>query len=457
MALESLSEALTGALKKITRSSVVDKDVVKDVVKDIQRALLVADVNVQLVLQVTKNIEKRALDEELPPGISRKEHIVRIVYEEITKFLGEKAEKIVLQPAGTPTILLMVGIQGSGKTTTTGKLARHFQRRGFKVGVICTDTWRPGAYFQLAQYLEPVNIDVWGDPESKDAVRLAKDGVRHFKDKKHDIIIVDTAGRHKEEAGLIEEMREIAGAIKPHETILVIDGTIGQQAKGQAEAFKNATTLGSIIITKLDGSAKGGGALSAVSATGAPIKFIGEGERIENLEPFEPERFVAKLLGFGDLKTLLTKVKEASKDKEMSKKDAQKFMAGKFTLKDMYQQLEMLSNMGPLQQIFQMIPGMGANLPKSFVEDSEKNLYRYKVIMNSMTEKELADPKIIHFSRVKRIARGSGTKPDDVKALLGQYEMMKKMMKQFGGKRGRIKKMAGKNNPLAGMNFDLPE
>ncbi len=457
MALESLSEALTGALKKITRSNVIDKDVVKEVVKDIQRALLVADVNVQLVLEVTKNIEKRALDEQLPPGISRKEHIVRIVYEEITRFLGETAEKIELQQPGTPTILLMVGIQGSGKTTTAGKLSRYFQKRGFKVGVVCTDTWRPGAFFQIKQYLEPVNIDVWGDPDGKDAIRLARDGVRHFREKKSDIIIVDTAGRHKEEAGLIEEMQKIAGAIKPHETILVIDGTIGQQAKGQAEAFKNATKLGSIIITKLDGSAKGGGALSAVNATGAPIKFIGEGERMENLEPFEPERFVAKLLGFGDLKTLLTKVKEASKEKELSKKDAQKFMSGKFTLKDMYQQLEMLSNMGPLQQVFQMIPGMGANMPKNVVESSEENLFKYKVMMNSMTKKELSDPKIIHFSRIKRIAKGSGTKPEDVKALLNQYEMMKKMMKQFGGKRGKFKKMAGMGNPLAGMNMDFPE
>ncbi|MHC1598626.1 MAG: signal recognition particle protein Srp54 [Candidatus Methanofastidiosia archaeon] len=432
MALEALSKALTGALNRITKSSVVDKETIKEVAKDIQRALLLADVNVQLVLEVTKNIEKRAIEEELPRGISRKEHIVRIVYEEITKFLGETSEKIKLQEPGTPTILLMVGIQGSGKTTTTGKLARHFQKKGFKVGVVCTDTWRPGAYHQLEQYVEPSDIEVFGDPDEKDAIKLAKDGVGHFKEKKYDIIIVDTAGRHKEEKDLIEEMREIADVVHPHDTILVIDGTIGQQAKLQAEAFKNATELGSIIITKLDGSAKGGGALSAVAATGAPVKFIGEGERIDNLEPFSPERFVAKLLGFGDLKTLLAKVKEATDEHEFSKKDAQKMMSGKFTLQDMYQQLEMLSKMGPLKQIFQMIPGMGANVPKELVESSEDNLNKYKIIMNSMSKKELKDPKIIHFSRIKRIARGSGTKTDEVKALLTQYDMMKKMMKQMG-------------------------
>ncbi|HOP08742.1 MAG TPA: signal recognition particle protein Srp54 [Candidatus Methanofastidiosa archaeon] len=429
MALESLSEALNGALKKITKSSVVDKETIKEVAKDIQRALLVADVNVQLVLEVTKNIENRAMDEKLPPGVSRKEHIIKIVYEEITKFMGDKAEKIELRPPGETTVLLMVGIQGSGKTTTTGKLARYYQKKGFKVGTVCTDTWRPGAFSQLQQYLSKFNLDVWGDPDEKDAIKLAKEGVKRFKEKKYDIIIVDTAGRHKEERGLIDEMREIADVVRPDETILVIDGTIGQQAKNQAEAFKEATKLGSIIITKLDGSAKGGGALSAVAATGAPIKFIGEGERIENLEPFEPERFVAKLLGFGDLKTLLDKVGEASKKQDLTKDDAKRMMSGKFTLKDMYQQLEMLSNMGPLQQIFQMIPGMGGNVPKEFIEASEGNLAKYRIIMDSMNEKELRDPKIVHFSRIKRIAKGSGTKTDEVKALLHQYDMMKKMMK----------------------------
>jgi signal recognition particle subunit SRP54 len=431
MALESLSKALSGALSKVSRSSVVDRDIIKEVVKDIQRALLMADVNVQLVLEVTKTIEKRALEEKVPPGVSRKEHIIRIVYEEITKFLGETSEKVRLKSSGT-SVLLMVGIQGSGKTTTTGKLARYYQKKGFKVGIVCTDTWRPGAYFQLKQYVEPINIEVWGDPDEESATRLAREGVTHFREKKYDIIIVDTAGRHKQEEGLIQEMREIADTVHPDETILVIDGTIGQQAQHQARAFKEATELGSIIITKLDGSAKGGGALSAVAATGAPIKFIGEGERIENLEPFSPEQFVAKLLGFGDLKTLLDKVKDASKEQEFSQKDAQKMLTGKFTLKDMYQQLEMLSNMGPMQQIFQMIPGMGANLPSEFVEASEENLAKYKVIMNSMTERELKDPKVIHFSRIKRIARGSGTSQEEVKALLNQYDAMKKMMKQMG-------------------------
>jgi len=263
MVLEVLGEALNKALKKLTKG-VVDEKLIKEIVRDIQRALIAADVNIELVFQLSKNIEKRALEEKLPKGVSRKEHIIRIVYDELTKILGEEPEKIHLKPSES-TIFLMIGIQGSGKTTTTGKLARFFQKRGFKVGVVCSDTWRPGAYQQLQQYCSPYNIEVFGDPEEKDAIKLAKNGVKHFRKKKNDIIIVDTAGRHKEEKGLIEEMKKISKAVNPDEIILVIDGTIGQQAMAQAKAFSKAAPVGSIIVTKLDGSAKGGGALSSVA------------------------------------------------------------------------------------------------------------------------------------------------------------------------------------------------
>jgi signal recognition particle subunit SRP54 len=421
-------------LRKLTRG-VVDEKLVKEICRDIQRALLQADVNVKLVFELTKRIEERALKEKLPPGISRAEHVTKIVYDEITGVLGDKKEKI--QIAGHPTKLLMVGIQGSGKTTTCGKLGRHFQKKGFKVGVVCTDTYRPGAYEQLEQYS---SVDVFGDPQEKDAIKLAKNGIAHFAKKKVDLIIVDTAGRHKEEVGLIEEMKKIARAITPQEVILVIDGTIGQQAYQQAEAFVEATDIGSIIITKLDGSAKGGGALSAVHATGAPIKFIGEGEKIDALEEFDPKRYVARLLGLGDLESLLSKVTEATEQHELTEKDALKFIKGKFNLKDMYQQLEMVSSMGPLQQVMKMIPGMGMNLPSDMIELSEERLKKFRIIMDSMTDKELENPKRIHFSNVKRIARGSGSTNKEVKELLEQYNMMKKMFKQFG-KRGKKLKL----------------
>lgn len=436
MALDNLGRAINAALRKLTRG-VVDEKLVKEICRDIQRALLQADVNVKLVFELTSRIEERALKEKLPPGISRAEHVTKIVYDEITSILGDKKEKI--QITGHPTKVLMVGIQGSGKTTTCGKLARFFQKRGFKVGVVCADTFRPGAFEQLSQY---ASVDVFGNPEEKNAIKLAKEGVNHFTDKKVDLVIVDTAGRHKEEKGLIEEMNQISKAISPDEVILVIDGTIGQQAFQQAEAFVQATDIGSIIVTKLDGSAKGGGALSAVHATGAPMKFIGEGEKIDALEEFDPKRYVARLLGLGDIQSLLSKVEEATQQHELTEKDALKFMTGKFSLKDMYQQLEMVTSMGPLQQIMKMIPGLGLNLPSEMIELSEDRLAKFRVIMDSMTDKELENPKSIHFSNVKRIARGSGTTPHEVKELLDQYNMMKKLFKQFGkrGKRFKLPK-----------------
>ncbi len=436
MALDNLGRAINAALRKLTRG-VVDEKLVKEICRDIQRALLQADVNVKLVFELTNRIEERALKEKLPPGISRAEHVTKIVYDEITSILGDKKEKI--QITGHPTKVLMVGIQGSGKTTTCGKLARFFQKRGFKVGVVCADTFRPGAFEQLSQY---ASVDVFGNPEEKNAIKLAKEGVNHFTDKKVDLVIVDTAGRHKEEKGLIEEMNQISKAISPDEVILVIDGTIGQQAFQQAEAFVQATDIGSIIVTKLDGSAKGGGALSAVHATGAPMKFIGEGEKIDALEEFDPKRYVARLLGLGDIQSLLSKVEEATQQHELTEKDALKFMTGKFSLKDMYQQLEMVTSMGPLQQIMKMIPGLGLNLPSEMIELSEDRLAKFRVIMDSMTDKELENPKSIHFSNVKRIARGSGTTPHEVKELLDQYNMMKKLFKQFGkrGKRFKLPK-----------------
>lgn len=448
MALEKLGKALNNALRKLARSRTVDEATIKEVVRDIQRALIQADVNVRLVLQLTKTIEKRALEEEPPAGASKKEHIIQIVYEELTKFLGKEAKPLEIKEK--PTILLTVGIQGSGKTTSVAKLARHLQKRGYKVGLVCSDTWRPGAYYQLKQLVEPLGIEVFGDPNEKDAVKLAREGVEYFKNKGVDVIIVDSAGRHKEESSLIEEMKQISEAIKPHEVILVIDGTIGQQAYNQALAFKEATPIGSIIVTKLDGSAKGGGALSAVAATGAPIKFIGVGERIDDLEAFDPKRFVSRLLGMGDIEGLLEKLEELQKQQEFKEEDMEKFLRGKFNLKDMYAQLEAMQNMGPLKQVLQMIPGLGYSLPDDVVKVGEEKLKRYRIIMDSMTDEELENPEIINYSRVKRIARGSGTSTAEVKELLAQYNQMKKMFKNMDKR--KLAKMAKKFN-LGGLGI----
>lgn len=430
MALDRLSSSLTDALKKIFRASVVDEAAVKELVRDIQRALLQADVNVQLVLDISKRIEERALKEKMPPGISRREHVIKVVYEELTRFVGEKPVPLNVEPGKRRTIML-VGIQGSGKTTTAAKLARFYQKRGLKPALICADTYRPGAFAQLQQMANRINVPVFGDPKNKDAVKVVGEGLKQFSDK--DLIIVDTAGRHKEEHDLIKEMKALEQKIKPDEIVMVIDGTIGQQALIQAKTFHEATPIGAILVTKLDGSARGGGALSAVAATGAPIKFIGTGEKIEDIEAFVPSRFVGRLLGMGDLETLLEKVKEA--EIKVPQKKAKQILSGKFTLTDMYDQFEAVKGMGPFRKVLQMLPGMSANIPEDMLNTAEGRLEKWRVIIQSMRPEEKDNPKLFNSSRIKRVAHGSGTSEKDVKELLKQYVMMRKMMKMFKRKK----------------------
>src|SRR4030042_966934 len=370
MALDSLGSSLYGALKKVFRASVVDEATVKELVRDIQRALLQADVNVQLVLAISKRIEERALKEKVPPGISRREHVIKVVYEELTRFVGDKPVPIKMEP-GKKKILMLVGIQGSGKTTNAAKLARYFLKKGLKPALICADTYRPGAYAQLQQLANRINVPVYGDLKAKDPVKVVNEGLKQFSDK--EIIIVATAGRHKEEQELIKEMKTLEKKIQPDEVMMVIDGTIGQQALIQAQAFHEATPIGSILVTKLDGSARGGGALSAVAATGAPIKFIGTGEKVEDIEAFIPSRFVGSLSGMGDLETLLDK--------------------------------------------------------------AEGRLEKWRVMIQSMTPQERENPKIFNSSRMKRVARGSGTNEKEVKELLKQYVMMRRMLKTLRRKK----------------------
>ncbi|MDP3066678.1 MAG: signal recognition particle protein Srp54 [Methanobacteriaceae archaeon] len=425
--LGNLGKNLTKTMKKLAGMAIIDEKVVKEVIKDIQRALIQADVNIKLVLNLSKTIEKRSLSEEPPKGVTPKEHVIKIVYEELVHLLGEKASEVEVE--AKPFIILFVGLQGSGKTTTIGKLARYLQKKGFNPAIVCTDTWRPAAYEQLRQLTESLNVPLYGDPENKDALDLAKKGLKKFK--KQDIIIVDTAGRHKEEKDLLDEMEQISVVVKPEEVMLVIDGTIGQQAREQAMAFSKTTQIGSIVITKLDGSAKGGGALSAVAEIGAPIKFIGTGERLEDLETFDPERFISRLLGMGDIKTLIERAEEiAEEDVDAESMDA--MLSGKFTLKDMYSQFEMMNKMGPMQQVMNMMPGMGNKLPKNASQVTEEKLTKYRILMDSMTEHELTHPEVIKQSRVKRIAKGSGMRNEDVKELLKYYQVTKKAIKGFG-------------------------
>ncbi|WP_456374654.1 signal recognition particle protein Srp54, partial [Methanocaldococcus sp.] len=409
--LDRLGESLNKALNKLKMATFVDKKLIKEVIKDIQRALIQADVNVKLVLKMSKEIERRALEEKTPKGLSKKEHIIKIVYEELVKLLGEEAKKLELDPK-KQNVILLVGIQGSGKTTTAAKLARYIQKRGLKPALIAADTYRPAAYEQLKQLAEKINVPIYGDEsKTKSPIEIVKEGMNKFK--KADVLIIDTAGRHKEEKGLLEEMKQIKKIANPDEIILVIDGTIGQQAGIQAKAFRDAVgEIGSIIVTKLDGSAKGGGALSAVAETNAPIKFIGIGEGIDDLEPFDPKKFISRLLGMGDLDSLLEKAENIIDEKTEESIDA--IMKGKFTLNELLYQLEALENMGSMKKILSMIPGFGGTMPKELSNLTESKIKKYKVIISSMTKEERENPKIIKSSRIRRIARGSGTSEKDV-------------------------------------------
>ena len=426
MALEKLGSSLYESLRKIFRAPVVDEAVVKELIRDIQRSLLQADVNVRLVLEISKRIEERSLKEKVPPGISRREHVIKVVYEELTRFLGEKQAPIRVKP-GKRNVFMLVGIQGSGKTTTTAKLARYLQKRGFKTATICADTYRPAALAQLQQLAKKISIPVYGRAGKGDPVKIALEGLKRFE--KYEVILIDTAGRHKDEKSLINEMKKLERTIKPDEVIMVIDGTIGQQAAIQAEAFHKATPIGSIIVAKLDGSARGGGALSAVAATNAPIRFIGTGEKIDDLEAFIPSRFVGRLLGMGDIQTLIEKVREA--EVKVPEKKVRDILRGKFTLADMYEQFEAISKMGSFSRILKMLPGISYDIPDEMKEMAEDHLKKWKVIIQSMTPEERESPKILNASRIRRVARGSGTSEKDVKTLVKQYFTMRKMMKAF--------------------------
>lgn len=427
MVLEGLGRSLRDAIKKIANSSNVDSALVKDVNKDIQRALLQADVNVKLVLEITKEVERRALTEKPAPGMSSREHVIKIIYEELVKLLGESKTLPLADQ-----VIMMVGLYGQGKTTTAGKIARYFHKKGLRVGLIAADVHRPAAYDQLKQIGEKIGVPVYGNPEEKNAVKIVKEGMRQFAGT--NVIIIDTSGRHSLEDDLIREIKEVAAVAEPKEKILVLDAATGQQAGPQAKAFHDAVGITSVILTKLDGTAKGGGALSAVSQTKAPIVFIGTGEHLEDLEPFDPARFVSRLLGMGDIKALIETAKETMTE-EQALETTKKIMSGRFTLKEMYEQIKMVNSMGPLKKLVSMLPGMPGLSDKVNIEESQHRLWKYRVIMDSMTEEELEDPKIIKSSRIMRIARGSGADPKDVRELLKQYNMSKKAVKGFLGNR----------------------
>jgi signal recognition particle subunit SRP54 len=427
MVMEKLGSSLKDVLKKIANASHMDQKLVKEIVRDIQRALLQSDVNVKLALELTKNIEKRALSEKPKTGMSVKQHVIKIVHDELVNLLGEKRE-IGLKKQ----VIMMVGLYGQGKTTSAGKLARHFKKRGQKVGMVAADVHRPAAFDQLSQIGEVIDVPVFGVPGEKSAPKIAKSGLAHFAD--YDVVILDTSGRHSLEKDLIVEIKNLTKVAQPTEKILIVDAAMGQQAGPQAKAFHDAVGVTGVFITKLDGSAKGGGALSAVSETEAPVLFIGTGEHIEDLEQFDSGRFISRLLGMGDIQTLIEKAEEVV-DEEKAEETMKKIISGKFTLIEMRDQMEMLTNMGPLKKLMSMVPGMPAALSDEELEEMQEKLRKFKIIMSSMTREELMDPKIIKSSRVRRIAMGSGMDSSDVRGLLNHYNLSRRQMKGIMGNR----------------------
>jgi len=443
MVLEKLGDSLRQALRKIAGSSYVDETLIKEIVRDIQRALLQADVNVQLALTITRELQRRALEESPPPGMSPREHVIRIIYEELVKVLGTSKEVPVQKQR-----ILLVGLYGQGKTTTAGKLGKYFQKKGLSVGLIAADVHRPAAYDQLKQIADAINAPFFGDPTAKDAVKIVKAGLKALE--AADIVIVDSSGRHALEPALIKEIEAVAKASEANERLLILDATVGQQAGPQAKAFHDAVAITGVIVTKLDGTAKGGGALSAVAEVKAPIVFIGVGEKVDDLERFEPPRFISRLLGMGDLESLLEKAQDAI-DAQKAEELTKKILAGKFTLHEMYDQIEMLTDMGPMKKLASMIPGVVGKVKDEEMEGTQARLRRFRIIMDSMTDEEMTDPKAVKSSRVQRIARGAGVAPKDVKELLRHYDMARKAIKGFAGNR-KMRKQLMKQLEAAGID-----
>lgn len=426
--LDRLGSSLKDALKKLAGKTVVDRAAVEELVRDLQRALIQSDVNVKLVMQLSQAIKTRSLEEQPLKGMSVREHVLRIVYQELVRMMGETSTVKL-----GPQRILMAGLQGSGKTTTTAKLARYFQRKGLNVGVICADTFRPGAFDQLNTLCSRMNIPCFGNPAATDARAMVRDGLAALS--RAEVVIIDTQGRHGLEEDLIQEIIDINAISQATHRWLVIDAALGQQASEQARRFHDAIDIDGVIITKMDGTAKGGGALSAVAETKSAIVFIGSGETIDDLERFDPDGFISRLLGMGDLRALVERAEETIAAEDV---DINAMMRGRFTLRDMYKQLEAVNKMGPLKQIMSMLPMGNMELPGEVYDVTSTKMIRYRVIMDSMTAQELDDPSLISSSRIQRVAMGAGATPDEVRELLKYYKMMKRALKGVRGGGGKF-------------------
>lgn len=431
------------SLRKMQATTVVDEEVLDQTLKDISRALLESDVNVKLVGQLRNNIKSKVNLDDVASGVNRHKLVKKTIIDELVEMVGASKTPYQLKK-GKPNVIMFVGLQGSGKTTTIAKYANHYARKGWKCCMVCADTFRAGAFDQLKQNATKLRIPFYGSHTEPDPIRIAEEGVAQFKKEKYEIIIIDTSGRHKQEGALFEEMEEIHAVCKPDDTIFVMDSTIGQAVSDQAAAFRESVDIGSVIITKLDGHAKGGGALSAVAATDSPIIFIGLGEHFDDLELFNPKGFISRLLGMGDIDSLINDMKEIGIFD--SKAEFEKLTKGSFTLRDMYEELQNVMKLGPLDKVMGMIPGIPDFLKGSQADHKGKMLKRYMHMMDSMTNDEL-DGKLkpanmeMHPSRIWRVALGSGSRPHEVVMLLRFHQQFEDMVNKMG-KTGVLKNEA---------------
>lgn len=442
MAFESLGEKLQGVFKKLKGQGKISEKDLKAALREVRVALLEADVNYKVVKDFINSINERALGKEVLESLTPGQQVIKIVNDELTQLMGGSQSKLQVSPK-PPTIIMMVGLQGSGKTTSTGKLGRYLKKQGRRPLLVACDIYRPAAIKQLQVLGEQLDIPVFSMGDKTSPVDIAKSAVNHANYHGNDYILLDTAGRLHIDETLMEELFAIKNAINPTEILLVVDAMTGQDAVNVAERFNELLDLTGVVLTKLDGDTRGGAALSVKAVTGKPIKFAGMGEKLDALEPFHPERMASRILGMGDVLTLIEKAQE-SFDAKKAQELQQKILKAEFTLEDFLQQMQQMKNMGPLDQIMDMIPGMNKAKLKG-VEFDEKEFVRFQAIIQSMTKEERRAPHKINGSRRKRIALGSGTKVQDVNRLLKQFDQAQKMMKQLSGmatgkgKKGKFK------------------
>ncbi|MDP2672906.1 MAG: signal recognition particle receptor subunit alpha [Nanoarchaeota archaeon] len=423
--LEKLGEILKKTTDKIANAIFLDKNLVDQIVRDLQRALIEADVNIVLVKELSDKIKKAAFDERIK-GLEKKEHLIKVLHEQLIEILGESKE---LKFQKEQNRVMLLGLYGAGKTTTIAKLANWFSKRGKKTAIIGLDVHRPAAKEQLIQLGERNNLNVFVDLKETDAVKTWKKYEEELK--KYDLVLIDTAGRHTLDKELVKEIKELNSKIKPTETILIMPADIGQAAKKQAQEFKQALDISGVIITRMDSTAKGGGALTACAETKAGVYFITTGEKINDIEIFNSESFLSRLLGMGDLQTLIEKIKSVT-DEKNQEQIQKNLMEGKLTLDDVVEQSKSMSQMGGFEKIKSLIPGLGkAKIPEGTLEKQETKISKWQHIIKSMTKEEKENPEIFEKenSRIARVAQGAGVNNSDVRGLLKQYKMLKEMLK----------------------------